>query len=115
MKQKKHVLQPSLELSIMIIFGMFALYHVAFQSLFSERYLFYLDEIAMAIFYSRSNLKKLFKLAVSIHILEAFYSLYLTLNHDYKLKETTVWTFQTLLFGYPSLRLLILQIKENYE
>lgn len=115
MKQKLRVLQPSLPLSVLIIFGMFVLYHVAFQSIFSKTYLFYFEEVAITIFYSRSNLQKLLKLAVSIHILEAFYSLYLTLTHDYKLKETTIWTLQTLILGYPSLRLLKLQIKENYK
>lgn len=113
MKQKKKVLQPPLAATLTVIFGMFSLHQVAFQSHFSIKYLFYIDEIAMLIFYNRSNLQILFQLASCVHILESIFAIYLAVIYHYKFKEVTLWALQTLIIGYPSLRLLILQIREN--
>jgi hypothetical protein len=113
MKLKKKVLHPQLSVTFTIIFGMFSLYKVAFQSQFSIKYLFYIDEIAMFIFYNRSNLQILFQLASCVHILESILAIYLAVIYHYKFKEIILWALQTLIIGYPSLRLLILQIREN--
>ena len=114
MKQKKKVVQPRLlAVTLPIIFGMFSLYSVAFQSHFSIKYLFYIDEIAMFIFYNRSNLQILFQLASCVHILESILAIYLAVIYHYNFKDIILWALQTLIIGYPSLRLLILQIREN--
>lgn len=112
---KKIVLRPGYIISMLIIFGMFVLYQVAFQRHFSTTFLFCFDKIAMTIFRSRANLILLFQLAIGIHIFESLYALYLTITHNYTPKVLTIWVFQTLILGYPSLRLLILQIRENCE
>lgn len=113
LKQKKKLIQPPLAVTLAIIFGMFSLHQVAYQTHFSIKYLFYIDEIAMFIFYNRSNLQILFQLASCVHILESILAIYLAVSYHCNFKEITFWALQTLIIGYPSLRLLILQIREK--
>jgi hypothetical protein len=107
--------------SVLITFGMTALYSFAFEI---EPILLQQDDqltfitilqsmnfYIMKVFYSQIVLGYVFYGAVAIHAIESVFALVLSLrlgcNNTYMR-----WTLQTLWLGYPSLRLLLQKIEE---
>lgn len=115
---------PSILLMTLIIFGMSLLFAVAFEKRFSPAdnllNVYIINnglKLGLLIFRSISALQTLFYLATGIHIVEAFISLYLTSYHRYT-NTRILWFVSTLLFGYPSLRLIHQRnnyVKKNFD
>lgn len=115
---------PSLSMMTLIFFGMLLLFAVAFEIRFSPSnsvYNIYIINpglrIGLLLFKTLPRLKTLFYSAIGIHLLEAFYSLYLTTAHGYT-NTRILWFISTLLFGYPSLRLIFHRnkfVKDNFD
>ena len=70
-----------------------------------------LDNFAMAVFGSRETLKKVFALAVIAHVVEAQIACYICMV-ELRLHTWHMWAVQTILLGYPSLRLLLARRRE---
>ena len=60
---------------------------------------------------SQFGCKIMFVIALLLHIGEAIYVYYICNNMKFTLKDSLLWTFQTFLVGFPSLKALINIIK----
>jgi hypothetical protein len=97
-------------LYFLILFGLFSLYLSAFYpsgmpSPFTV--LQPIHSLAYFIFRSSTVLRVVFIVAISVHCAEATYALVLVSGHpSLSSIDRLAWTVQTLMCGYPSLRLL---------
>lgn len=72
-----------------------------------------IDNIAMNIFRTRLNLHYLFIGANIIHLFESFYAVSLCYKLNLDLQSTLLWFIQTILIGYPSLKMLQKKLEMN--
>merc|ERR1712146_48104 len=70
-------------------------------------------DVGILIFRSEANLDKLFKAAVVAHIVEARIALSACVYRQCSPFTTILYTFQTLILGFPSLKELLKQEKKN--
>jgi len=96
---------PNLIWFILCIGGMASLFLIAYSDK-PVRHLLPLDQLALAIFKTRSNLKAVFNLACLAHFFEAQYAVYICTS-QLRLTSWPFWAVQTMLLGYPSLYLLL--------
>ena len=73
----------------------------------------YARVIGLFIFRSQANLDKLFKAAVVAHIIEARIALSACIYRHCSPSTTILYTFQTLILGYPSLKEILKQNKKG--
>jgi hypothetical protein len=94
----------------LILFGLFSLYLSAFYPSSMPSPFTVLQPIhSLAYFIFRSSLvlRVVFILAIVVHLAEATYALVLVSRHPtVSSVDRVAWTVQTVLCGYPSLRLL---------
>ena len=72
-----------------------------------------IDNIAMNIFRTRLNLHYLFIGANIIHLFESLYAVSLCYKLNLDLQSTLLWFIQTILIGYPSLKMLQKKLEMN--
>jgi len=70
-----------------------------------------LDNFALAVFGSRKTLQTVFALSVIAHVIEAQIACYICMV-ELRLHTWHMWAVQTVLLGYPSLRLLLARRRE---
>eukprot|EP01041_Mallomonas_annulata_P012629 gene12629-26593_t len=63
-------------------------------------------DFGLLIFYSKEGLKIVFNVAVILHVLECIYATYLAISLGCK-NTWYLWTIQTFILGFPSLKLLL--------
>ena len=99
---------------VLVVMGMALLAAVAFfdDSAIEEHcILSMVYELGKFIFRSKANLQTLFCCASLLHFMEALFAMSIALS--FCPRTTFLWFFQTLLLGYPSLKLLLRQSQEN--
>eukprot|EP00992_Anisonema_acinus_P002439 TRINITY_DN10685_c0_g1_i1.p1 TRINITY_DN10685_c0_g1~~TRINITY_DN10685_c0_g1_i1.p1 ORF type:complete len:121 (-),score=28.38 TRINITY_DN10685_c0_g1_i1:3-311(-) len=95
---------PPVALQILILLGMA---QVAALGFYDYTPLPLLRTIAYTLFRSQDNTRVVFWLALAIHIGEAAYACNVCFRRRLSPSLTFKWTFQTALYGYASLGLLL--------
>eukprot|EP01095_Lingulamoeba_sp_RSL-Kostka_P001467 TRINITY_DN1204_c0_g1_i1.p1 TRINITY_DN1204_c0_g1~~TRINITY_DN1204_c0_g1_i1.p1 ORF type:complete len:112 (+),score=9.33 TRINITY_DN1204_c0_g1_i1:73-408(+) len=100
------VIKPHIVWWILIVVGMLHTLQMAYLWLMYNPFMFIglSDELAITI------LKWIWWIALFLHVGEGSFSFYLCLSNDYPIIDALSWYLQTFILGYPSLRLLKIQI-----
>jgi len=104
---------PPIILWILIIYGLIMLTLVALldpidpMSILHSPFISPINQLAYFIFQNQFNLQIILILAIVAHILESMYAMILARGKLDCRNTWYLWVIQTLLLGYPSLRLLI--------
>lgn len=92
--------------------GMISLAGIAFTLPFAV-YLQPLEALGLYIFRSKETLRTVFWLALAAHLLEACYAAFTAARMGCKMAWVLMWTCQTALLGFPSLRILLARRDET--
>jgi len=104
---------PPIILWILIFYGLIMLSLVALldpmnpSSILHSPLVSPVNQLAYIIFQNQFNLQIVLLLAISAHVFESVYAMYLAIRRLDCRNTWLLWGIQTLLLGYPSLRLLI--------
>jgi hypothetical protein len=98
---------PPVTVQFAILFGLYVCYLAGYREQMPLTFLQPLQQVGLFVFRSMAAIRFVFWSAIAAHVIEALIAAYIAIViKQTSLHDAGFWTIQTLLYGYPSLRLL---------